>query len=477
MASLAALTPLAPRPISAQTLSLSDAVGLAQSRGLAARAATSAARAAEYREQASRARLFPQLSLTGTAPEINRAIAPVVQPDGTTRFVQQSQMNSSLTLSLTQPILATGGEIFLSSGLSRLDLMGDQFRRLYTSTPLVLGIRQELFRPNSLRLDRREQSLQADIAARDFAEAREQISENTAAAYFDAFASDVALRNSESNAAVNDSLYILSKGRFQVGKIGENDLLQSQLALLRARNSLAAAQLARDRAHAALKRLLGITGDEPLVLSSPPPPAPIAVDPDDAVRYALSNRSDIREQELRLSQADRQVRNAEGQTGFAATITATAGLNQTATFFGDANRSPLDQQRLSLSVQMPVFQWGAGNATVEAALAEQDRAETSVRADRQALEETVHFAALGLEQARSQLEIAAKADTVADRRFEVAKNRYIIGKIGISDLYIAQSEKDGAVQAYVQALRGYWTSYYQLRRLTLYDFERGEPIR
>ena len=66
--------------------------------------------------------------------------------------------------------------------------------------------------------------------------------------------------------------------------------------------------------------------------------------------------------------------------------------------------------------------------------------------------------------------IAAKADTVAAKQFEVARNRYIIGKITNDALYLAQNEKDAAVLAYVQALRTYWTSYYHLRRVTLYDF-------
>jgi outer membrane protein TolC len=79
-------------------------------------------------------------------------------------------------------------------------------------------------------------------------------------------------------------------------------------------------------------------------------------------------------------------------------------------------------------------------------------------------------------QASRQLALAAKADTVGEKRFEIAKNRYIIGKIGISDLFIAQSEKDAARAASIQALRGYWLAYYRLRRLTLYDFAVGRQL-
>jgi hypothetical protein len=44
------------------------------------------------------------------------------------------------------------------------------------------------------------------------------------------------------------------------------------------------------------------------------------------------------------------------------------------------------------------------------------------------------------------------------------------------DLFTAQTEKDNAVIARVQALRGYWTAYYHLRRVTLYDFATKQQL-
>ena len=75
------------------------------------------------------------------------------------------------------------------------------------------------------------------------------------------------------------------------------------------------------------------------------------------------------------------------------------------------------------------------------------------------------------------LNLSARADTVAQKRFEVAYNRYVIGRISVDNLFIAQREKDQARAQYVQALGGFWQSYYRLRLLTLFDFEAGEPIR
>jgi len=58
----------------------------------------------------------------------------------------------------------------------------------------------------------------------------------------------------------------------------------------------------------------------------------------------------------------------------------------------------------------------------------------------------------------------------------VALNRYVIGRIAIDNLYVAQAEKDGALAQFVQSLRGYWQAYYRLRRLTLFDFATGQPL-
>jgi hypothetical protein len=46
----------------------------------------------------------------------------------------------------------------------------------------------------------------------------------------------------------------------------------------------------------------------------------------------------------------------------------------------------------------------------------------------------------------------------------------LIGKIDITNLNIALNEKDTAKRSYLEALKSFWTAYYDLRRLTLYDF-------
>ena len=49
-------------------------------------------------------------------------------------------------------------------------------------------------------------------------------------------------------------------------------------------------------------------------------------------------------------------------------LTASAGFNQTAPIIGDAYNSLLAKQQYTLSVEVPIIQWGAHKAAVEAAI-------------------------------------------------------------------------------------------------------------
>jgi len=463
-------------PASGKTLTLQEAIQMAQQNGPLAQVARSNRDAARWQDRAFNSRLRPQLFLSGNAANLNHGINAIPQPDGTTQFLGQSQNQSSLQMGFSQRIPLTGGTISVGSQLSRFDEFGTDGRKYYQTSPLIVSLQQDLFKPRAIVWDERVQSLSASVAERGYLEAREDVAGNTADAFFNLYAAQVSLANAEANVAVNDTLYMLNSGRFEVGKIGENDLLKSELALLRARAAVDDAKLGRDRAEASLRRIISYPEAQPLSIVTPDSIPVVDADPEVAVREAAKNSSTTEQAELDLVQTRRGISQAKSNNRFNASIQASAGFNQTASVFGDAYQSPLGKQTLTVGLNMPMLQWGAGHAEVESARANEQRAIANNKIRRDALAEDARFSALALQQAQRNVIISAKADTVAAKQFEVARNRYIIGKISNTDLYTAQDQKDQAVLAKVQALRAYWTAYYHLRRVTLYDFALKQPM-
>jgi outer membrane protein TolC len=422
-----------------------------------------------------RSLLYPQLSLQGQVPGFYRSISSVVQPDGTTKFYPQSQASSTVNLSLSQQIPFTGGELQISSGLNRVDLL-ETHSILYRSSPLSVTFRQPIFQLNTLRWDMENREMQIDRADRQWVEALEDISLDVTNKFFQTYLASMNVENARNNLQINDTLYQISRGRYNVGKIAENDLLQSELALLNARTQFDNATMAFENARKALAFALGLPKRTPLRLVPPESIPQLTLDPERAIAEAKSNRSDIVDMEIQKHTADRSVVQADLENTFSATLTANAGLNQRADKIPDAYRHLLDQQQLSVSFEVPLVQWGAGSSSVEAALAEQRRTETAVIMQTNALEDEVHSQVMSLKLLQFQVGISAKADTMAQRRFEVSKDRYLIGKIDVTNLFLAQNEKDSARRARIQTLWDFWAGYYRLRRLTLFDFELNSRL-
>jgi len=474
---------LAAPPLPAQQpLTLQDAIALAQQNGhqaLAARAAHESARASD---RAFRARLLPQLSLSGTVPAYNRSIVQVLQVDSATGnavtlFQPQAQTTTSLAMQLSQTLPLVGGNLYVSSSLTRLSLSGQGSLQTWSSTPVTIGLRQDIFKPNVANWNRREQDVLVDEQERTYRQAMEDVAVQTTSLFFAAYSARKNLDNAVTEAAVNDTLYRLNTGRFQVGRIGENDLLQSQLALLRARTSLDAAQLEYARATAQLRLGLGLPPDRPLEVAVTPAVPDLEPDTARAVAEALRNAVAVSDAALADVQARRRITEAQLADGIGATLEASYGFNQTAGSMHLAYQNLLEARTFTLGVQLPLWQWGAHGAGVKAAEADRDRVTNQSASALEQLALDAKFAALNLSQARRNVALLTAADSVAGKRFDVAYNRYVIGKITIDNLYIAQEEKDAALVQIVGGLRDYWLAYYRLRQITLYDFAAVRPIR
>jgi outer membrane protein TolC len=462
------------------TLTLDDAIRIAQRQSPAAQIAMNRYQQRSWDFRAFRAQLYPRLVLQGNVPGINRTINPITQGDGTVEFRSQNQLRSSVNLAVNQGIPLTGGNLFVQSGINRVDLILDNASNtiFYQSSPLVVGLNQPLFQFNNQRWNIRTESIREEITDKQFHESMEEVAIENARRFFEVYIAKMNVENARLNVAINDTIYTISGGRFEVGRIAENELLQSELALLNAETSLANAQLEYDRAVRNLKLHLNLPQDVPLEVIPPTGVAQLAIDVDFAVAEALKNRSDRFTFDLQEMEADREISRARHASRLSANMSATFGLNQRADNIPDVYRELLDQQTFNVTFQIPIVQWGRASSELRAAEAQRREVETSIDLQRRSLEQDIYFQTLRFLQLQTQVALAAKADTIADRRFEVARNRYLIGNIDITNFLIAQAEKDNARFAYISTLSDYWVSYYQFRRLTMYDFEteRGDRL-
>ena len=135
--------------------------------------------------------------------------------------------------------------------------------------------------------------------------------------------------------------------------------------------------------------------------------------------------------------------------------------------------NPQQQQQINVGFNIPVLNWGRNRAAMQTALANKRLNDFIIAQDEVTFEQAIITQVRQFELLRLQIDITKKSDEVARERYNVAQNRYLIGKIDITNLNIALTEKDSAKRSYLEALRAFWYAYYNLRRLTLFDFASG----
>lgn len=475
------LTQLICLPGQSQTLTLSEALQKARANSPISKQIKSQYQAEQWRFKSNRALLLPQLDLNAQIPGFTRAINQISQPDGSILFRPQSQNFSSATLSLSQNLLATGGTLSLNSGLSRIDLFEDQGGNpnfYWRSAPLFLSYSQPLFRINQIKWNWEQQKISYDEATRFQLERLEDLNIQVTQKYFELLISEVQLQNSEYNLRNNDTIFRISQGRYGIGKIAENELLQVELGLMNARNSVEQTRVKKLTSEKELRNLLGEyenSGKISVILPFQVPRP--AIDPEKARTEARENRSDYKTLEMNENMARMNLRASRISRRFTADLTLSVGYNQTATSLPNAFKDLQSQQSAFVGINVPLHNGGRNKALVKIAENELNATMESIKNQKNQIDIQVFNQVMQLRQLQTSLDISAKTDTIAQRRYEMAKNRYLIGKIDITNLTIAQQEKDDALINYLQTLQEYWLAWYYLRRSTLFDFEAANKIR
>ncbi|MDD3806456.1 MAG: TolC family protein [Candidatus Marinimicrobia bacterium] len=404
---------------------------------------------------------LPQVILTSNVPGLNRSIKSVQQPDGSIAYRAQSQTYGTAAIQVRQRVSLTGGTFTASSGIERFDNLNTN-NYYWRSTPFVLSYQQPIFQPNTMKWNRELEKIQFELSKRAYEEQLNSLNIRIVNAFFNVYINQINLEITKINYTVNDTVFNLSKHRFDVGKIAENDLLQSELELMKAESSLEAAQYELNRSLRELLILIGMPVDAEVKVIAPTHAPTLEIDQDLFLERAMELSPDVLRNRLSTVNAELSLKQAQTNQRFNAELSMGFGYNQSGENLLDLYKDPFDQEHFTMSLEIPLFTGGKNKAQVNARKSALKAAEIQEALTRQKIQEEIIDMLRQFEQLKKQIDIAVQSDTIAQRRFEVTKNRYLIGKVDITSLFMAQQEQDLARRTYIQTLKNYWMSYYQI---------------
>ncbi len=457
---------------------LDDVIRIAQDKSPDAEMARHRYRSSYWGYRSFRATYLPGLKIDATLPNINRSINAVPSQDGSTVYTPQSLANYSVNMTLSQKVGFSGGEVFLSSGLQRMDnYFQDTSVTQYLTSIISIGFTQPIFTYNPYKWDKKIEPMKFQEAQRLYIETREDVAIKAVDRFFSLLLAQIEVDIASTNEANYDTLYKIARGRFNLGKIAENELLQLELNLLQSRSAVEDARLNYDNMLFEFKSFLRLKNDLPVELVVPDNIDYFSVDVQKAIEQAKENTSTGLQFQRRLIEAESDVRRAKMDGRFDAQLFASFGLTQTDTDIKMVYKNPLDEERVMLGISLPLLDWGKARGNIKMAESNQDLVKTTVEQEKIDFEQNIFLNVTRFNMQKKQLMIAAKSDTVARKRYQVTQKRYMIGMVNdVLELNMAQIDTDNARMGYIRALMDYWKSYYQVRKLTLYDFVQKQPI-
>ncbi len=457
-------------------LTLDEVLQLAKDQSPQAILAKHRFRASYWQYRTYKAEFLPSLKLNSTIPSFNRSIESNRNDDGSYSNIEINSNRISSVLSLSQNIGLTGGRIAIESSLERNDRFGLRDTSSYISVPYKINLTQPLFGFNTLKWKKKIEPIKYEEAKRNYLQSLENISMEASRLFFDLILAQQNLKTARLNYANSDTLYKIAKGRYNIGTIAENELLQMELSFLNSGSDVSDAEVDLQLKKARIKSYLGLNDQFDLELIIPENIPATNVLYDDVLALAKTNNPKILEYSRQLIEADRDVAQARSERGFSADLRINYGVTRDAYLIEDAYKNFDDLQGLNISLAIPILDWGLGRGKVKMAQSSREVIRTTVDQAITDFEQDVFLKVMQFNRQDDQVKLAEKADLISQNRYNVTKERFLIGKIDVLDLNIAQSERDQAKQKYINTLSNFWQFYFNMRKLTLYDFDNKKPL-
>lgn len=451
-------------------LTLDETILLARTKSVDAAVAVNELRSAYWQYRSYRANLLPEVDFDAILPSYNKSYTAYQQNDGSYTFVRNNNLELSGTLSLTQSIWLTGGTLSISTSLDFLRQLDGNTGNRFMSIPVALTLNQPIFGTNTVKWNRKIEPLRYAEAKARFISDTEEVAMLAIQYFFNLLSAKENVMITKQNLSNAEKLYEVALAKRKMGQISENDLLQIELNMLTAQSALTVNESAKKNCMFQLMSFLGIDDN---VVIEPQVPHDLMVSEvnySEALTKALENNAHAKNIRRRQLEAEYNVAKAIGdmrQINLYAQVGYTGANNSITNVY----RGLKDNQIVEIGMSIPILDWGKRRGKVKVAESNREVVESKLKKESIEFNQNLFILVERFNNQREQLRLAKRADEIAQRRYDSNVKTFKIGKISTLDLNDSQENKDNARQEYISAMFYYWFYYYQLRNLTLWDFE------
>jgi len=379
---------------------------------------------------------------------------------------------------VSQPIVLTDARISLTNRL-RYNNSYSEYTGTTTkgfSNNLSLNLDQPLFTYNRTKLQLKELQLALENAQLNYAIQLLSLERQVTQAFYYVYQQQQSL-NIASQAYQNMQVsYEVSKNKVDAGISAREEMFQAELNLATTRSDFENKQVALENAKDDFKIMIGMSLFDDLIVIPNIAVDTIAIDISFAIDQGLASRMELRQREINIETSQFDLIQTKALNEFKGSLGLSLGLFGDNENFTDIYANPTDNETVSISLTIPLWDWGERKARIKATEASIETANITLEEEQNSIILDIRKVYRNLLNLQNQIEIARQSVINAQLTYDLNLEKYKNGDLTGMDLNIYQNQLSESQLSVTNSLISYKLELLNLKIQTLYDFEKKESV-
>jgi outer membrane protein len=405
----------------------------------------------------------------------NRALITSLSKYNTTKDLQ-----SSGSFTIVQPFLPTDATITLSDNFSYTNNFQNALfgaAGVAFNNDLGIQINQPLFTYNRTKQNIKVLQLQLENSQLSYAVQLLATERNVTQSFYAVYQAQQSMEIA--NQAFQDMMksYEITKNKANAGVSAQSEMFQAELNLATTRSDYENKQVAFENAKDDFKDLIGMNLYEDIsVIPNISVDTTIKIDIAFAIDQGLANRMELRQRQITIESSLLDLVTVKSLNEFHGNLALSFGYNGNNKDLPQIYKDPKNNENVSLSFQIPIYDWGQEKSRIKAQQATIESNKVDLGVQQNDIILSVRQSFRSLRNLINQIQIARVSVNNAQLTFDLNLEKYKNGDLTGLDLNIYQNQLSQNKLNFTNSLISYKLELLNLKILTLYDFEKKQPI-
>jgi len=468
-------------------LDLNSSIGIAKHQSIRMQILQQQLKMAEYQLKAATSNFKTHVSMDLVLPRYTEDIVQWEDSLGLSYYpVRKNTMNAYLTVN--QP-LPTDGYLYVSSGLQNVIDYNYENRLSQISTSI--GLRQPIeafYGYNNIKMNFKQAELNYSSVLKQLERAELDLVYQISSLYYNLLSYEQRLRIAEMSYERQLEAFNIANNKYKAGLIREVEALQMEVDLSEAANTMDIARVNLSSQKRLFKEVMGLSLKDSIIVDSTMKYSEVNIDVEKAVQLALENRNELKEHEINIELSEMEIKRRKAAGRIQGDILFNYNLIGTnksimeipvETSFQDSwynLRERPGNFNAALTLSIPIIDWGENKARVNAAYASLEQNKLEMKGDKISIEREIRTLVEQLTSSLRRLKLLEKNVIVAEKSFEISRQRYSNGEIDSQAIALERERLNNAYISRLESFIAYKLFLSDLMRKTFYDFENDQPV-